>query len=126
MPAIVNKNLETLRSNFFWGSNANGKKIPWISWKLTLASKDKGGLGIGSIYSLNHALIQKWRWHFFNNPHALWVQVIKAIHGDHGVNSSFYSHVRDNGVWGRIVRSINSLHDKEFIPLSFLRKRVGN
>nr|GEW67386.1 RNA-directed DNA polymerase, eukaryota, reverse transcriptase zinc-binding domain protein [Tanacetum cinerariifolium] len=73
MPAIVNKNLETLH---------------------------KGGLGIGSLYSLNHALIQKWRWRFFNNPHALWVQVIKAIHGDHGVNSSFYSHVRDNGVWG--------------------------
>nr|GEU94084.1 RNA-directed DNA polymerase, eukaryota [Tanacetum cinerariifolium] len=35
-------------------------------------------------------------------------------------------HVRDNGVWGRIVRSINSLHDKEFIPLSFLQKRVRN
>ncbi|GJZ73517.1 RNA-directed DNA polymerase, eukaryota [Tanacetum coccineum] len=27
MPAIVNKKLETLRSNFFWGINANGKKI---------------------------------------------------------------------------------------------------
>ncbi|GKA66196.1 RNA-directed DNA polymerase, eukaryota, reverse transcriptase zinc-binding domain protein [Tanacetum coccineum] len=26
MPAIVNKKLETLRSNFFWGNNANGKK----------------------------------------------------------------------------------------------------
>nr|GEV83772.1 RNA-directed DNA polymerase, eukaryota, reverse transcriptase zinc-binding domain protein [Tanacetum cinerariifolium] len=78
-----------------------------------LASKEKGGLGIGSLYSLNHALIQKWRWHFFNNPQALWVLLIKAIHSEHGDGSSFYNHVRDQGVWGRIVRSINSMHEKD-------------
>ena len=59
MPVTVNNKLESLRSNLFWGSMVNGKKIPWISWKLVLASKDKGRLGIGSLYSLNHALIQK-------------------------------------------------------------------
>nr|GEX00314.1 RNA-directed DNA polymerase, eukaryota [Tanacetum cinerariifolium] len=90
------------------------------------ASKDKGGLGIGSLFSLNHALIQKWRWRFFQNPNALWVQVIKAIHGDYGTDFSFYSHVREHSVWGRIVNSINSMHEKEFIPLSFLRKKVGD
>ncbi|GJW52228.1 RNA-directed DNA polymerase, eukaryota, reverse transcriptase zinc-binding domain protein [Tanacetum coccineum] len=93
MPALVNKKLESLRSNFFWGCNADGKKIPWISWNSTLASKDKGGL---------------------------------AIHGDHGIDYSFYNHVRDQGVWGRIVKSINTMHEKEIIPLSFLRKQVGN
>nr|GEW24487.1 RNA-directed DNA polymerase, eukaryota, reverse transcriptase zinc-binding domain protein [Tanacetum cinerariifolium] len=90
------------------------------------ASKDKGGLGIGSLFSLNHALIQKWRWRFFQNHNALWVQVIKAIHGDYGTDFSFNSHVREHGVWGRIVNSINSMHEKEFIPLSFLRKKVGD
>nr|GFB36247.1 RNA-directed DNA polymerase, eukaryota, reverse transcriptase zinc-binding domain protein [Tanacetum cinerariifolium] len=29
---------------------------------IALASNAKGGLSIGSLYSLNHALIQKWRW----------------------------------------------------------------
>ncbi|GJW18428.1 RNA-directed DNA polymerase, eukaryota, reverse transcriptase zinc-binding domain protein [Tanacetum coccineum] len=56
-----------------------------------------GGLGIGSLFSLNQALILKWRWRFFQNPNALWVRVIKAVHGGPGI-----------------------------IPLSFLRKRVGN
>ncbi|GJY96332.1 RNA-directed DNA polymerase, eukaryota, reverse transcriptase zinc-binding domain protein [Tanacetum coccineum] len=72
--------LETLRSKFFWGSVDNSNKIPWISWNVALAPKDKGGLGIGSLYSLNHALIQKWRWRFLNNPHALWSRLIVAVH----------------------------------------------
>ncbi|GJS89701.1 RNA-directed DNA polymerase, eukaryota, reverse transcriptase zinc-binding domain protein [Tanacetum coccineum] len=126
MPATVNAKLESLRSNFFWGSDIKDKKISWVSWKLVLASKEKGGLGIGSLYSLNHALIQKWRWRYFNNPHALWVQVIKAIYGKHGDDPSFYNHVRDQGIWGRIVKAINSLHEKELVPLSFLQRRVGN
>ncbi|GJZ49718.1 RNA-directed DNA polymerase, eukaryota, reverse transcriptase zinc-binding domain protein [Tanacetum coccineum] len=80
MPLLVNKKLETLRSKFFWGSVDNSNKIPWISWNVALAPKDKGGLGIGSLYSLNHALIQKWRWRFLNNPHALWSRLIVAVH----------------------------------------------
>nr|GEU95953.1 RNA-directed DNA polymerase, eukaryota, reverse transcriptase zinc-binding domain protein [Tanacetum cinerariifolium] len=31
MPLLVNKKLESLRSKFFWGSDDNSKKIPWIS-----------------------------------------------------------------------------------------------
>nr|GEY87256.1 RNA-directed DNA polymerase, eukaryota [Tanacetum cinerariifolium] len=51
---------------------------------------------------------------------------VHAIHEDYGTDFSFYSHVREHGVWGRIVNSINSMHEKEFIPLSFLRKKVGD
>nr|GEV28926.1 RNA-directed DNA polymerase, eukaryota, reverse transcriptase zinc-binding domain protein [Tanacetum cinerariifolium] len=66
------------------------KKIPWISWNLALSSKEKGGLGIGSLYALNHALIQKWRWRFLNNPHALWSRLIVAIHGKNEDSCSFF------------------------------------
>ncbi|GKB45996.1 RNA-directed DNA polymerase, eukaryota, reverse transcriptase zinc-binding domain protein [Tanacetum coccineum] len=89
MPLLVNKKLETLRSKFFWGSVDNSNKIPWISWNVALASKDKGGLGIGSLYSLNHTLIQKWCWRFLNNPHALWSRLIVAVHGTNDDSSSF-------------------------------------
>ncbi|GJR81176.1 RNA-directed DNA polymerase, eukaryota, reverse transcriptase zinc-binding domain protein [Tanacetum coccineum] len=126
MPSSIYKKLESLRSKFFWGSNVDGNKIPWIAWNTALASKVHGGLGIGSLFSLNQALILKWRWRFFQNPNALWVRVIKAVHGGPGLDNSFYSHVRDQGVWGRIAKSINAMHEKGIIPLSFLRKRVGN
>ncbi|GJX25399.1 hypothetical protein Tco_0231695 [Tanacetum coccineum] len=110
MPVTVNNKLESIRSNFFWGSNDNTKKISWISWKLVLASKEKGGLGIGSLYSLNHALIQKWQWHFFNNPQSLWVQLIKSIHGDTEDASLFFSHVRNQG--GRQPSRLKALVSK--------------
>ncbi|PWA86984.1 RNA-directed DNA polymerase, eukaryota, Reverse transcriptase zinc-binding domain protein [Artemisia annua] len=126
MPITVNNKLESSRSNFFWGSDVNSKRISWISWKLSLASKAKGGLGIGSLYSLNHALIQKWCWRFFNNPRALWVQVITAIHGHSEDTSSFFNHVRDQGVLGRIVGSINIMHEKGIVPHSSLKRRVNN
>nr|GEZ28853.1 RNA-directed DNA polymerase, eukaryota [Tanacetum cinerariifolium] len=49
MPLAVNMKLESIRSNFFWGSDGNIKKIPWISWKLALASNAKEGLGTSSL-----------------------------------------------------------------------------
>ncbi|GJU93175.1 RNA-directed DNA polymerase, eukaryota, reverse transcriptase zinc-binding domain protein [Tanacetum coccineum] len=126
VPITVNKKLESIRSNFFWGGDDSYKKIPWISWNLALASKEKGGLGIGSLYSLNHALIQKWRWRFRNNPQALWARLIVSIHGISEDVSSFFSHVRNQGVWGKIVGSINTMHEKGFIPHSSIQRRVNN
>nr|GEV97898.1 RNA-directed DNA polymerase, eukaryota, reverse transcriptase zinc-binding domain protein [Tanacetum cinerariifolium] len=123
----VSKKLESIRSHFFLGSDDKSKKILWISWNLVLASKENGGLvlaskengglGIGSLYSLNQALIQKWRWHFFNNPNSLWVRLLTSIHGDIDDASSFLNHVGSQGVWGRIVGSINTMHEKGYIPL---------
>ncbi|GKA00426.1 RNA-directed DNA polymerase, eukaryota, reverse transcriptase zinc-binding domain protein [Tanacetum coccineum] len=126
MPITVSKKLESIRLHFFWGSDDSSKRIPLISWNLVLASKGNGGLGIGSLYSFNQALIQKWRWRFFNNPHSLWVRLLTSIHGDIDDAASFYNHVGSQGVWGRIVGSINTMHEKGFIPHSFLKRRVNN
>ncbi|GJR12098.1 hypothetical protein Tco_0794750 [Tanacetum coccineum] len=91
-----------------------------------LGAIEKGGLGIGSLYALNHALIQKWRWRFLNNPHALWTRLIVAIHGPNEDSSSFFSHIKGKGIWNRIVGSINSMHEKGFIPHSSILRRVNN
>ncbi|PWA83353.1 reverse transcriptase domain, Reverse transcriptase zinc-binding domain protein [Artemisia annua] len=126
MPNLVNKKLESIRSKFFWGSVENSNKIPWISWNVALASKDRGGLGIGSLYSLNQALIQKWRWRFLNNPQGLWSRLVTAIHGKNNDPSTFFSHIKNKGVWYRIVGSINSMHEKNIIPYSSMQRIVNN
>ncbi|GJV74764.1 RNA-directed DNA polymerase, eukaryota [Tanacetum coccineum] len=74
MPITVNKKLESIRSNFFWGSDTSSKKISWISWNLVLASRGNGGLG----------------------------------------------------VWEEMSGPINTMHEKGFIPRSFLQKCVNN
>ncbi|GKA18145.1 RNA-directed DNA polymerase, eukaryota [Tanacetum coccineum] len=40
------------------------KKLTWINWKKTMARKEDGGLGIGSLYGFNMALLYKWKWRF--------------------------------------------------------------
>ena len=62
MPAGVVKKLESLRSRFFWGAVDEEKKIHWVKWDFILNSRDKGGLGVGSLSAINKALLYKWKW----------------------------------------------------------------
>ncbi|GKA33259.1 RNA-directed DNA polymerase, eukaryota, reverse transcriptase zinc-binding domain protein [Tanacetum coccineum] len=47
-----------------------------------ITSKEKGGLGVASLYALNRALMLKWVWRFFSNKESFWARVIKAIYGE--------------------------------------------
>ncbi|GJW49509.1 leucine-rich repeat receptor-like protein kinase TDR [Tanacetum coccineum] len=80
-PESVLQDLERIRAKFFWGGNKDENKMAWVKWPIILNSFDKGGLNIGSLKAFNLALLQKWRWRLLSSPNALWVQVIKAYHG---------------------------------------------
>nr|GEU38332.1 putative RNA-directed DNA polymerase, eukaryota, reverse transcriptase zinc-binding domain protein [Tanacetum cinerariifolium] len=47
-----------------------------------LAAQAKRGLGVSSFYALNRGLMLKWVWRFYSQKTALWVRVVKAIHGE--------------------------------------------
>ncbi|PWA63235.1 ribonuclease H protein [Artemisia annua] len=72
LPAQVNKQLESIRARFFWGIDDNEKKIQWVKWEAILNAKEKGGLGVGSLWAFNQTLIFKWRWRFLNGNDLLW------------------------------------------------------
>nr|GFA64179.1 RNA-directed DNA polymerase, eukaryota, reverse transcriptase zinc-binding domain protein [Tanacetum cinerariifolium] len=72
--------LEGLRSHFFNGHETNSKKASWVNWKKALVSKDRGGLGISSLFAMNRGLMFKWVWRFLTQESTLWTRVIKAIH----------------------------------------------
>nr|GEV71902.1 RNA-directed DNA polymerase, eukaryota, reverse transcriptase zinc-binding domain protein [Tanacetum cinerariifolium] len=74
-PKMVIKSFESLRANFFWGIHESSKKLSWVKWPNTIASFDKGGLGVGSLSTFNKALLLKWRWRLFNFLNSLWVQL---------------------------------------------------
>ena len=84
VPMCVLKRLESICGRFFNGHDGYGKKASWTSWKNVLASKDKGGLGVSSLYALNRGLLCKWVWSFFSQNDSLWTNVIKVIHGVDG------------------------------------------
>ncbi|GKA69091.1 hypothetical protein Tco_0775155 [Tanacetum coccineum] len=124
VPKTVVKSLESLRASFFWGSSEDSKKLAWVKWSNILASLDKGGLGVGSLKAFNMSLLLKWRWRLFHNPNALWVHVVKAIHGDEAGIDIRGCHT--NGVWASIVGSIFHLHSSGIVPLNSIRFKVGD
>ncbi|GJZ58750.1 putative RNA-directed DNA polymerase, eukaryota, reverse transcriptase zinc-binding domain protein [Tanacetum coccineum] len=116
VPEGVIKILESLSASFFWGASVDKKKLAWIKWSNTLASCDKGGLGVGSLKAFNHALLLKWRWRLLNHSPDLWVNVLKSIHGEEaGLD---LKGCQTNCMWARIVGSIYNHHSSGYIPLS--------
>nr|GEW98605.1 RNA-directed DNA polymerase, eukaryota, reverse transcriptase zinc-binding domain protein [Tanacetum cinerariifolium] len=84
VPSSVLHTLESIRSHFFNGHDLKSKKASWVKWSSVLAAKNKGGLGVSSLYALNRGLMIKWVWRFYSQKSSLWVRVVKAIHGDDG------------------------------------------
>nr|GEU90540.1 RNA-directed DNA polymerase, eukaryota [Tanacetum cinerariifolium] len=76
--------LESIRSHFFNGHDYSSKKASWVKWKSVLTSKERGGLGVSSLYALNRGLLFKWIWRFYSQKSSLWSSVIRAIHGVNG------------------------------------------
>nr|GEU60940.1 hypothetical protein [Tanacetum cinerariifolium] len=67
-----------------------------------------GGLGVGSLRTFNMSLLLKWRWRLLKHPLALWVKVVKSIHGDEAPINR-----------GRALADLNTLlMDLSFVTLS--------
>nr|GEU35773.1 RNA-directed DNA polymerase, eukaryota, reverse transcriptase zinc-binding domain protein [Tanacetum cinerariifolium] len=68
----------TLKTPFsYLGSKVGGLKSQfWVKWKHALASKDKGGLGVSSLFALNRALMFKWVKSCYPS---LWLDIIHEV-----------------------------------------------
>ncbi|GKC67240.1 RNA-directed DNA polymerase, eukaryota, reverse transcriptase zinc-binding domain protein, partial [Tanacetum coccineum] len=125
IPAQVNKQLESMRSRFFWGIDDNEKKIQWAKWDTILNSKEKGGLDVGSLWASNQALLFKWRWRFLNGNDMMWVKLIKSCHGREGGFLDGGSTPK-SGVWAGIVKACMKLHTRSLVPNSAIKRKIGN
>nr|GEV01165.1 RNA-directed DNA polymerase, eukaryota, reverse transcriptase zinc-binding domain protein [Tanacetum cinerariifolium] len=110
---------------FFNGVDPYSKKPIWVKWKNALASKDKGGLGVSSLFALNRGLLFKWVWHFISQSSSLWARVIKALHGEDGkigkkVKSTYPS------LWLNIIHEVELLKLRGIDLLSFIHSKLGN
>ncbi|GJX39412.1 RNA-directed DNA polymerase, eukaryota, reverse transcriptase zinc-binding domain protein [Tanacetum coccineum] len=126
MPVSIRNKLESMRRNFFIGGDLEEKRMSWVKWKKCLASKQEGGLGIGSILGLNNGLLYKWIWRFLNKPSDLWARVIQCIYGlDGGIHTAL-SNSQKCTTWGFIVHLITSLKQKGMDLISLCSRKIGN
>ena len=80
-------------------------KIHWVSWDKIIASKESGGLGVGSLNAFNAALIVKWWWRFRKDPGSISAKAITSMHKLHGKPDHIFSLTTLARVWNNIARS---------------------
>ncbi|GJZ31550.1 hypothetical protein Tco_0576597 [Tanacetum coccineum] len=107
VPVTVLRDLEGVQARFFCGADIGEKKLHWVSWSRVMASRLEGGLGVGSLFSLNRAMLFKWLWRFFHNPNALWVSVIRVLHGHSGRLRDLPTLGAHYGPWKGIITAIS-------------------
>ncbi|GJR98227.1 RNA-directed DNA polymerase, eukaryota, reverse transcriptase zinc-binding domain protein [Tanacetum coccineum] len=106
--------------------DSDDKKITWVKWNSCLASKAMGGLGIGSTFALNVALLFKWIWRFRTTSNSLWVNVIKDIHGhDGGIGSGRVGKL-SHSPWNSIIRTVSHLQAKGIDLLALCGRSLGD
>ncbi|GJV32187.1 hypothetical protein Tco_1392587 [Tanacetum coccineum] len=114
----------------YLGSKVGGnisliKSLDEIADKMVMCYKEKGGLGVSSLYALNRALMCKWVWRFTTQKNLLWTMVIKAIHGEDGKNGSGFK-VGYKSIWRSILQEVETLKIKGIHLNNFMQKKLGN
>lgn len=71
LPKGIYKQLETIISDFLWGSKQNEKKIHWIKWKKIIHLKYKEGLGFRDLRAFNEEILAKYGCRLISNPESL-------------------------------------------------------
>ncbi|GJZ59368.1 RNA-directed DNA polymerase, eukaryota [Tanacetum coccineum] len=125
VPSSILKSLESIRSRFFNGQDPKSNKASWVKWNKVLTPKDKGGLGVSSLFALNRGLMLKWVWRFYSQKCSLWTKVIKAIYGEDGnLNKDVSGGVRT--CWTLIVHEVRVLQGRGINVADYIRLKLGN
>ena len=78
VPEAVCKKLDSLINAFWWGHDANRKKMHMTTWETITKPKTQGGLGIKKFGPMNKALLTKQYWRIRNNPNLLLSKTLKS------------------------------------------------
>ncbi|GJX24443.1 RNA-directed DNA polymerase, eukaryota, reverse transcriptase zinc-binding domain protein [Tanacetum coccineum] len=121
VPMCVLNELEGIRRKFFNGHEQDSRRSTWVKWNKVLMSKDRGGLGVSSLYAINRGLLIKWVWRFVSHSESLWARSIKAIHGSN-IQCPSPLRKRYNSCWKSILHEVNSLSKRGIQVLKTFRK----
>nr|GEW35610.1 hypothetical protein [Tanacetum cinerariifolium] len=126
VPAGILKDLESIRMNFFNGTNKSERKMVWIGWDNILASNKSGGLFISNLYATNCSLLFKWVWHFLTQESSLWYRFITAIYGTMGAAMDVQKPTNKGFIWYDLFHALSTLNKQGVDLLAFMRRKLGN
>lgn len=126
VPMSVLTSLEALRAKFFWGADVDERRMHRVRWDRVLASREEGGLGVGSLFSFNRAMMFRWWWIFYHSPNLLWARLVKYLYGPDGGCKSLPSRIVSTGPWIGVMRMFIQLRDRGLDIRSLCPIRVGD
>ncbi|XP_026436031.1 uncharacterized protein LOC113333881 [Papaver somniferum] len=81
-PISIINILENKMRNFLWEYKDSGSKSSHlINWKMVMAVRKRGGLGILNLRLMNQALLAKWSWRFGVEKAQLWCKLMVEKYG---------------------------------------------
>ncbi|RVX19808.1 LINE-1 reverse transcriptase-like [Vitis vinifera] len=106
MPKSVVKRLEKIQRDFLWGGGSLERKVHLINWEVVCTRKEKGGLGMRRIDSLNKALLGKWVWRFAVEKDNFWRLMIGVKYGqeEFGWKTKEGRGTYGVGVWKEVMK----------------------
>ncbi|GJT03035.1 RNA-directed DNA polymerase, eukaryota, partial [Tanacetum coccineum] len=90
-----------------------------------LTSKEKGGLGVSSLFALNRGLLFKWLWRFYSQKDSLWTKVIKALYGEDGSLDKVGASAART-CWTTIVQEVKVIQAQGINIHDFIKLKLGN
>ncbi|KAL4564114.1 hypothetical protein LXL04_028166 [Taraxacum kok-saghyz] len=112
--------------NFFWGILMGERGINWINWDKVCSRTESGGLGVIRLEHVNFSLLSKWIWRFKMEEDALWVKIIKCLHGDKGHTDVTNRESSWNGCWKNILLHTRKLNQFGLNPVNLMQVKVHN
>ncbi|CAN0906982.1 Uncharacterized mitochondrial protein AtMg00310 [Linum grandiflorum] len=105
--------------NFWWGQQANERRVHWIKHAEMVFPKTEGGMGFRDLCGVNTAMLAKQMWSLFQRPSSLIGRILKAKYHKHSSILEANIGYRPSFIWRSLISA------QEFL-WSGLRWKVGN
>ncbi|XP_041015310.1 uncharacterized mitochondrial protein AtMg00310-like [Juglans microcarpa x Juglans regia] len=111
LPKNLCHKLNSLISNFWWGTQDKVAKIHWKGWESMCKNKIVRGLGLRDLVAFNSALLAKQVWRILNNPSTLAAKILKVVCFPNSSILNANAGLRPSYIWKSIHSAINTVKE---------------
>lgn len=127
LPQGVIDKITQIQRKFLWNGNEDKRAFALIRWELIQLPKLMGGLNVGNMLARNLGLLFKWLWRYFQEPKALWRQIIEAKYKyPQEFRMADLAPIRQGGPWKSLCNNILHHENSKKLLVPGSRMQVGN